>query len=238
MDFAQRIRPAPEKIRESREQQLSHASGILADLSKELGFCLLLGSQLNKEGAAKHAEAINEDADLHLQITQDSNKKHLGLAVVKDRHHGQGGRLLPIVLDDRLLRFVSRPITPRTHEHPIRQIPEVANLGSQLRSPQRRMGSSRFEIHRGPTSCRDRAGVFDSHTNPTAAASRMARKTDRPPDAVRDAQGRMPRKRPHRLPPMAERRMPTQTRAETRGNGRTQPEIEPMNALTQPLSPP
>lgn len=108
VDFAQRIRSAPEKLRETREQQLSHASGTLADLAKELGFCLLLGSQLNKEGATKAAEAINEDADLHLQIMQDSNKNHTGMAVMKDRHSGQGGRLLPIVMDDRLLRFVSK----------------------------------------------------------------------------------------------------------------------------------
>jgi replicative DNA helicase len=109
VDFAQRIRPAPEKIRESREQQLAHASNYLADLSKELGFCLLLPSQLNKEGAAKHAEAINEDADLHLQIRQDANHMHLGIAVVKDRHSGQDGTLLPIVLDGPMLRFVPKP---------------------------------------------------------------------------------------------------------------------------------
>jgi replicative DNA helicase len=109
VDFAQRIRPAPEKIRESREQQLAHASNYLADLSKELGFCLLLPSQLNREGGAKHAEAINEDADLHLQIRQDANHIHLGIAVVKDRHSGQDGTLLPIVLDGPMLRFVPKP---------------------------------------------------------------------------------------------------------------------------------
>jgi replicative DNA helicase len=114
VDFAQRIRPAPEKIRESREQQLAHASNYLADLSKELGFCLLLPSQLNKEGAAKHAEAINEDADLHLQIVQDRNGQtptfdHVGIAVVKDRHHGQDGNLLPIVLDGPMIRFIPKP---------------------------------------------------------------------------------------------------------------------------------
>ncbi|MGJ8642184.1 MAG: replicative DNA helicase [Luteolibacter sp.] len=109
VDFAQRIKPAPEKIRDTREQQLSHASNNLADLSKELGFCLLLPSQLNKEGAAKHAEAINEDADLHLQIMQDSQKNHLGIAVMKDRHNGQDGRLLPIILDGAMLRFIPQP---------------------------------------------------------------------------------------------------------------------------------
>ena len=83
VDFVQRIRPVAEMRRESREQQLAHASNTLADMSKELDFCLLLPSQLNKEGAAKHAEAINEDADLHLQILQD-----------------RGGRLPPMTMSD------------------------------------------------------------------------------------------------------------------------------------------
>ena len=114
VDFAQRIRPVPEMRRESREQQLAHASNHLADLSKELGFCLLLPSQLNKDGAAKHAEAINEDADLHLQIVQDRSGPtptfaHQGIAVVKDRHAGQDGTLLPIVLDGPMLRFIPKP---------------------------------------------------------------------------------------------------------------------------------
>ena len=114
VDYVQRIRPAPEKVRESREQQLSHASELLADISKELGFCLLLPSQLNKEGAAKHAEAINECADLHLQIVQDRSGQtptfdHIGIAVVKDRHHGQDGALLPIVLDGPMVRFIPKP---------------------------------------------------------------------------------------------------------------------------------
>lgn len=111
VDYAQRIRPAPEMRKESREQQLSHASNSLADLCKELGFCLLLPSQLNKEGATKHAEALNEDADLHLQILQgtsgaDQVFRHRGIAVVKDRHNGQDGNMLPIILDGPMLRFV------------------------------------------------------------------------------------------------------------------------------------
>ena len=114
VDYAQRIRPAPEKARESKEQQLSHASNHLADLSKELGFCLLFPSQLNKEGAAKHAEAINEDADLHLQISQNRSGpnptfEHIGLVVVKDRHHGKDGQMLPVILDAARLRFISKP---------------------------------------------------------------------------------------------------------------------------------
>jgi replicative DNA helicase len=116
VDFVQRIRAVPDMRRESREQQLSHASNHLADLAKELGFCLLLPSQLNKEGAAKHAEAINEDADLHLQIIQERSGpapsfNHIGLAVMKDRHSGQDGTLLPIVLDGPMLRFIPKPFT-------------------------------------------------------------------------------------------------------------------------------
>lgn len=117
VDFVQRIRPVPDMRRESREQQLANASNNLADLSKELGFCLLLPSQLNKEGSAKHAEAINEDADLHLQIIQERNGPtpsfaHIGLGVMKDRHAGQDGSVLPIVLDGPMLRFIPKPFTP------------------------------------------------------------------------------------------------------------------------------
>ena len=117
VDFAQRIAAVPEMRRESREQRQAHASNYLADLTKELGFCLLLPSQLNKDGAAKHAEAINEDADLHLQIVQDRSGpnptfKHQGIAVVKDRHHGQDGALLPIILDGPMVRFIAKPFTP------------------------------------------------------------------------------------------------------------------------------
>jgi replicative DNA helicase len=117
-DFIQRIRPAPEMRRESKEQQISHTSNYLADLAKELGFCLLLPSQLNKTGEAKHAETINEDADLHLQIIQDrlphkdgtpATMDHIGIAVMKDRHHGQDGALLPIVLDGPNVRFIPKP---------------------------------------------------------------------------------------------------------------------------------
>lgn len=104
VDYAQRIRPTPEKARESREQQLSHASNLLADLAKELGFCLLLPSQLNKQGAAKHAEAINEDADTHLRIIQDDEKNHVGVMVEKNRG-GESQIMLPMVLNGPMIRF-------------------------------------------------------------------------------------------------------------------------------------
>ncbi len=106
VDFAQRIRPSSETRGQSREQQLSHASKVLADLAQELGFCLLLLSQLSKDGATKHAEALNEDCDLHLQILQDKDsKEHMGIAVPKDRHNGQVGALLPVKLNEWMIRF-------------------------------------------------------------------------------------------------------------------------------------
>jgi replicative DNA helicase len=106
VDFAQRIRPSAEVRQQSREQQLSHASKVLADLAQELGCHLLLLSQLNKEGAAKHAEALNEDCDLHLQIIQDKEtKKHIGISVPKDRHSGQVGALMHVVLNEEFVRF-------------------------------------------------------------------------------------------------------------------------------------
>lgn len=117
VDFAQRIRPSSDNKRENREQQLSAASKVLADLAQELGFSLLLLSQLNKEGAAKHAEALNEDCDLHLQILQDqATKKHIGIAVPKDRHHGQVGALMPVVLNEEFVRF--EEITKTTEAAP------------------------------------------------------------------------------------------------------------------------
>jgi len=107
VDYAQRIRASHETKSQNREQQLSHASKVLADLAAELGFALLLLSQLNKEGAAKHAEALNEDCDLHLQIVQDpKTKEHVGIAIPKDRHHGMMGALLPVKLDEEYVRFI------------------------------------------------------------------------------------------------------------------------------------
>lgn len=114
VDFIQRLTATPDMRRETREQQLSHAANHLADIAKELGFCLLLLSQLNKDGAAKGAEAINEAADLHLQIVQDRGGTaptfaHVGIAVTKDRHNGNDGDLLPIVLDGPMIRFIPKP---------------------------------------------------------------------------------------------------------------------------------
>jgi replicative DNA helicase len=113
VDYAQRIRPTPEKARESKEQQLSHASNLLADLSKELGFTLLFPSQLNKLGAAKHAEAINEDADIHCRILQNEDKDHTGILVEKNRG-GESGQILPLVLNGPMIKFEESREKPNT----------------------------------------------------------------------------------------------------------------------------
>jgi replicative DNA helicase len=106
VDFIQRTRPSSDTKHLSREQQISQASKVLADLAQELGLHMIILSQLNKEGAAKHAEAINEDCDLHLQILQDrETKEHRGIGVPKDRHSGQMGSVLPIVLNEEFIRF-------------------------------------------------------------------------------------------------------------------------------------
>lgn len=110
VDFVQRIRAAPEMRKETREQQLAQSSNFLADLAKELRFCLLLPSQLSKDGATKHAETINEDGHLHFQILQNrsgpgADHSHCGIAVFKDRHHGQDGKVLPVKLNGGMLRF-------------------------------------------------------------------------------------------------------------------------------------
>tara|TARA_E500000318_G_scaffold83035_2_gene78583 strand:+ start:265 stop:1587 length:1323 start_codon:yes stop_codon:yes gene_type:complete len=108
VDYVQRMRSTPEMARESREQQLAQSSNFLADLSKELGFTLLLPSQLNAAGGTKHAAAINEDADIHIQILQDDDKNHTGIMVEKNRG-GESGQILPLVLDGPASRFKSRP---------------------------------------------------------------------------------------------------------------------------------
>lgn len=104
MDFIQRIRPMRGTEKETYEQQLTKGADAYQNLAKELRFHGLLLSQLNKDGAAKHAEGINESCALHLKI--ERSKDFHGIGVVKDRFHGQTGRGLPIILDDATQRFI------------------------------------------------------------------------------------------------------------------------------------
>lgn len=105
LDFIQRMRARPGHEREGFERVLADAAQSLADLARELGFTLIMGSQLSKDGAAKWAEAINEAADLHLKIDRDAKKNPAGIFVEKDRHHGQGGQHLDIYLQPEMIRF-------------------------------------------------------------------------------------------------------------------------------------
>lgn len=101
VDFIQRVRPSAAMTTRTREQQLSSDINRLADLTKELGVTLVVPSQLNKEGAAKHAEAINEAADLHLRIEPEQ----AGVRVIKDRHYGHTGALMELALDTATVNF-------------------------------------------------------------------------------------------------------------------------------------
>lgn len=105
LDFIQRMRPRPGHDRDSFERVLADAAQSMADLARELGFTLIMGSQLSKEGAAKWAEAINEAADLHLKIDRDKDKRPTGVVVEKDRHHGHGGERLDLYLQPEMIRF-------------------------------------------------------------------------------------------------------------------------------------
>ena len=121
IDFIQRVGPARNLERQSYERQLTDIADRFQNVAQELGFCGIVLSQLNKEGGAKHAEAINESCALHLKIVKlfklgsdgtpvlDQTGRPIvkvqGLAVVKDRFHGQTGELLPIGLNLETQRF-------------------------------------------------------------------------------------------------------------------------------------
>lgn len=125
MDFVQRIPCARGMEKQSYERQLTDIADRFQNLAQELGFHGILLSQLNKEGGAKHAEAINESCALHLKIVEnyqlgkdgtpviDQDKKPIivinGIFVVKDRFHGQTGELLDIILDRSMQRFGPKP---------------------------------------------------------------------------------------------------------------------------------
>jgi replicative DNA helicase len=120
MDFIQRIAPSKAMEKQSYERALSDIADRFQNLAQELGFHGIVLSQLNKDGAAKHAEAINESCALHLKIIkmlvmgQDGTPvmedgrpkiKAEGIVVAKDRFHGQRDELLPIKLNLETQRF-------------------------------------------------------------------------------------------------------------------------------------
>lgn len=123
LDYVQRMRARPGHDRDTFERVLADAAESLADLARELGFTLILTSQLSKDGAAKHAEAINEAADLHLKCERDpKTKEHRGIFIEKDRHHGTSGQRMGLVLEGPMLRFIPMPVEDQTPK-PEREIP-------------------------------------------------------------------------------------------------------------------
>ncbi len=120
MDFIQRIAPSKAMEKQSYERALADIADRFQNLAQELGFHGIMLSQLNKEGAAKHAEAINESCALHLKILKvpvtgsdgtivmengAAKIKVEGISVVKDRFHGNRDKLLSIKLDLETQRF-------------------------------------------------------------------------------------------------------------------------------------
>lgn len=122
IDFIQRVAPSKAMEKQSYERALSDVADKFQNLAQELGFHGIVLSQLNKEGAAKHAEAINESCALHLKIVKipvtgkdgtpvvidgEIEIKVEGVAVVKDRFNGCRDKMLEIRLNPENQRFES-----------------------------------------------------------------------------------------------------------------------------------
>lgn len=107
------------------EAELRGISNTLQELAHELGFCLIVMSQVNNEGETKNARAIEEDADWHLSIIQEMDRKkenfrqHLHVLVAKDSHNGKGGTRLPLILcRETLLFYQGEPDLPEAPPKP------------------------------------------------------------------------------------------------------------------------
>lgn len=117
IDYLQLLRGGnPRAPRDERVADISHA---LQGLAKELGLTIILLSQQNEAGATKYSTAVSDDADAIISIAQnretdrdgnpgDDYGKHLGLFIRKDRHYGNTGEMIPLVLDKEKLTFVTR----------------------------------------------------------------------------------------------------------------------------------
>lgn len=110
IDYLQLIQ-AKRQHGDSKEQEVAEISHAFQAIAQELGIHILILTQLNADGETKHGRVIEEDADAFLTIVQDRNrdsetfKQHQHIQIVKDRHHGQGGRKLPLILNYETLRF-------------------------------------------------------------------------------------------------------------------------------------
>lgn len=110
IDFIQQIR-VPE-AKGNKEQTMEEISHTLQELAEELQIAVIVLSQLNADGDTKHGRVVEEDADAFLQVVQEMDKtkenfrEHQHILIVKDRHFGNGGKKLELILDREKIRFV------------------------------------------------------------------------------------------------------------------------------------
>lgn len=83
---------------DSREQEIASISGGLKQLAKKMGCPVVTGSQENDEGKTRESRAIEQDADVWIQI------KDGGILMRKVRN-GVRDQLLPLALDGSEQRF-------------------------------------------------------------------------------------------------------------------------------------
>jgi replicative DNA helicase len=101
----------------SKEQEIMGISNTIQELAAELNIFICVMSQENENGDTKHAKAIEEDSDWTLSIVQGQDKKkedykeHKHILITKDRHNGKGGERLPLILDRKHVRFVTKTFT-------------------------------------------------------------------------------------------------------------------------------
>lgn len=110
VDYVQLIRVSG--MSGNKEGEISEISHSLQELAQDLGITILVLTQLNADGDTKHGRVIEEDADAFIQIIQDMDKasdtfkQHLHVMIVKDRHYGNSGRIVPLIFDKENIRFV------------------------------------------------------------------------------------------------------------------------------------
>jgi replicative DNA helicase len=108
IDFAQLIK-CPGKTGVEEMEEISHT---IHQLAQDLGIAIILPSQLNADGDTKNGRVIEEDAAFVLNIVQDRNKdsetykKHRHILVVADRFNGTSGNRIPLIFDEKRIRFV------------------------------------------------------------------------------------------------------------------------------------
>jgi replicative DNA helicase len=108
IDFAQLIK-CPGKTGVEEMEEISHT---IHQLAQDLGIAIILPSQLNADGDTKNGRVIEEDTAFVLNIVQDRNKdsetykKHRHILVVADRFNGTSGNRIPLIFDEKRIRFV------------------------------------------------------------------------------------------------------------------------------------